>query len=331
MIYNYTFNDSSPYFAHFNKNHDKKNGQFTFGDGNGNGVLNDHAHRRKDDPKYGALHPVNTVKRYNQIKKENSKEYKKSTDRTIKANTKLQTLTSNVEATQNADVVFASYIKSDNKIYDVLLGKKIPEDIFNENGDNVGTGQMFRSAVTNIAKSDIKVASEDSSSQRFENLYRKDKDFRNFILDDNRLQKYVDNSDASKFSSRSIFENKGYVEAQEALKRLKSGKEATSDDIKTVYRLFNYSIPYDGRSSGDTTGGKDVQKQRAKFFNELKKDGYGACLDTNDAIYNRTNATAPVIVFDMEQTIPGEVRELTMSDINSGKVRLAMKKFVTGV
>lgn len=33
------------YLIHFNKNHDKKNGRFTYGDGDGDGTSNDHAHR----------------------------------------------------------------------------------------------------------------------------------------------------------------------------------------------------------------------------------------------------------------------------------------------
>lgn len=43
MAYKYTFNNDSVYLVHFNKNHDKK-GQFTFGDGDGDGVRDDHHH-----------------------------------------------------------------------------------------------------------------------------------------------------------------------------------------------------------------------------------------------------------------------------------------------
>jgi hypothetical protein len=37
------------YLVHFNKNHSPKNGQFTSGDGDGDGISNDHAHRSKKD------------------------------------------------------------------------------------------------------------------------------------------------------------------------------------------------------------------------------------------------------------------------------------------
>ena len=35
------------YLVHFNKNHSPKNGQFTSGDGDGDGISDDHAHRSK--------------------------------------------------------------------------------------------------------------------------------------------------------------------------------------------------------------------------------------------------------------------------------------------
>ena len=84
----------------------------------------------------------------------------------------------------------------------------------------------------------------------------------------------------------------------------------TDTDIETIYRMFNYVIPSDGGGNARMT--KDVQTQRARFFSELKKAGYGAVLDTNDAIYGGFKATSPVIVFDMEQVIPDNVKGTTL-------------------
>lgn len=36
------------YLIHYNKNHSKANGQFVSGDGDGDGIVNDHANRRKE-------------------------------------------------------------------------------------------------------------------------------------------------------------------------------------------------------------------------------------------------------------------------------------------
>ena len=40
------------YLIHFNKLHSKKNGQFISGDGDGDGVVNDHASQKKSNLKY---------------------------------------------------------------------------------------------------------------------------------------------------------------------------------------------------------------------------------------------------------------------------------------
>lgn len=52
MVYKAVFNDNSLY--HYNKNHSSKNGQFVSGDGDGDGITDDHAHRseRKKSGKY---------------------------------------------------------------------------------------------------------------------------------------------------------------------------------------------------------------------------------------------------------------------------------------
>ena len=85
----------------------------------------------------------------------------------------------------------------------------------------------------------------------------------------------------------------------------------TDTDINTLYRMFNYVIPSDG--SGNARAAKDIQTQRARFFDACKKAGYGAVLDTNDAIYGGFKATSPVIVFDMEKVIPDSIKKTTLN------------------
>lgn len=48
--------------------------------------------------------------------------------------------------------------------------------------------------------------------------------------------------------------------------------------------------------------------QRARFFKAAKEAGYGALLDTNDAIYGAFKARQPVIVFDMDSVIPDKIK-----------------------
>jgi len=46
------FNDN--YLCHYNKNHSKANGQFTSGDGDGDGIVNDQVNQRKKKGQYSA-------------------------------------------------------------------------------------------------------------------------------------------------------------------------------------------------------------------------------------------------------------------------------------
>lgn len=47
-MYKATFNRSGEYLVHFNKNHSSKNGQFASGDGDGDGIADDHHNYAKN-------------------------------------------------------------------------------------------------------------------------------------------------------------------------------------------------------------------------------------------------------------------------------------------
>lgn len=121
-------------------------------------------------------------------------------------------------------------------------------------------------------------------------------------------------------SGNSIYNKKHFDEVLNADKTTLSTLSYDKDpdytpsakDLQTVYRMFNYVIPYDGQ--GDRWKGHDVYVQRTKFFNECKKAGYGALLDTNDAIYGGFKAKSPIIVFDMEQVIPKDTYRTKLSE-----------------
>lgn len=258
---------------------------------------------------------------YTQRRRGNSIYNKKHFDDVIKADnkTRISTLSYDKDRTKNTDMFYATYKNLDKHQYNALFNKPIPKELYDENGNSIGTGQFLKYRIDNKAKSDIKVASEDSSINIFADLYKKDRDFYNFVNDDDRMQKYfVD--DKYKF--------KGYREARESLRKMDSpGYKPSYDDISKVYRMFNYVIPYDG-AGADNIGKKDVATQRAKFFSSLKKAGYGAVLDTNDAIYGGFKASSPVIVFDMGQVVPDSVYQTKMSDKYVSSAMLAGRKFL---
>lgn len=235
-------------------------------------------------------------------RKKNSIYNKKHYDKVVKKGTSFSTLSYDPNRTKNVDMFYATYEKLDKHLYNAAFNRPLPREIFDENGNSLGTGSFLKYKINNVAKQDIKVASEDSGANAFSKLYGQSKDFYNFVTDPERMRScFVD----------SKYKFKGYREARDSLDKIANGGTPSDKDLKKVYRMFNYVIPSDG--GGNSSLGKDVATQRARFFKELKNNGYGACLDTNDAIYGSFKATAPVIVFDQSQIIPSNVKLTTQN------------------
>lgn len=214
-----------------------------------------------------------------------------------KKDTTLTTLSYNKGRTKDTDMFYAAHTPTDKHQYNALFNKKISIPLYDQNGNEMGTGDFYKFKINNKISKDIKVASEDSAARVFLNLYNKDRDFYNFVHDESRMESHFV-KDKYKF--------KGYREAKTVLDKLQNESYTPTDkDISTIYRMFNYVLPSDG--GGNQRMEKDVRTQRTKFFNELKKEGYGAVLDTNDAIYGGFKANNPVIVFDMDKVIPSSV------------------------
>lgn len=242
---------------------------------------------------------------------------KKHFDEVLKADkTTLSTLSYDKDRTKGHDMFYATHYKADKHQYNALFNKPIPQTVYDDNGKAIGTGTCLKYRIDNRVKTDIKVASEDSGAKMFAELYSKDRDFYNFVRDPNRMQKYfVD--DKYKF--------RGYRESRDVLTKMREPSyKPTEKDLRTVYRMFNYVIPYE--SPDDARGSKDIYTQRTKFFKECKQSGYGALLDTNDAIYGGFKARSPVIVFDMEQIVPKKVYQTSTTDKKVSEVALIGRK-----
>lgn len=229
---------------------------------------------------------------------------KRHFDKTINKDETLSTLSYDKNRTKNAEMFYAAYDKWDKHLYNGLFNDAVKQPIYDPDGNEIGSGTFLKYRIDNVAKSGIKVASEDSGAKVFKELYKNDRDFYNFVTGEDRMQSYF-------VKSKMGF--RGYREAAQALEKLKNGKETpTEEDVWKVYRMFNYCIPYDG--AGDARRAKDMAHQRAKFFKALKAAGYGAVLDTNDAIYGSFKASAPVIVFDTDAIIPKEAYRTKLTD-----------------
>lgn len=255
----------------------------------------------------------------NKRKAGNSIYNKRHFDEVLKADkTTLSTLSYDRDRTKNTDMFYATHNVLDKHQYNALFNRPIPRTVYDENGNPIGTGKFMKYRIDNSLKKDIKVASEDSGAEVFRELFKKDRDFYNFVMDEDRMQSYFV-SDKYKF--------KGYREVRQVLEKMKQGDYTpTADELQIVYRMFNYVIPYDG--AGDARKGKDVTTQRTKFFNACKEAGYGAVLDTNDAIYGGFKAKSPVIVFDMEQVVPKDVYQTKMIDQKFSDLVLVGRKLL---
>ena len=255
----------------------------------------------------------------NKRKAGNSIYNKRHFDEVLKADkTTLSTLSYDRDRTKNTDMFYATHDVLDKHQYNALFNRPIPQTIYDEKGNAIGTGNFMKYRIDNSLKQDIKVASEDSGAKVFRGLFKKDRDFYNFVMDEDRMQSYFV-SDKYKF--------KGYREARQVLNKMKKDDYTpTANELQIVYRMFNYVIPYDG--AGDARKGKDVATQRAKFFDALKEAGYGAVLDTNDAIYGGFKARSPVIVFDMEQIVPKDVYRTKLIDQKFSDLVLVGRKIL---
>lgn len=265
----------------------------------------------------GRYTAVEKRKIYTERKKGNNIYNKKHFDETISKGTEISTLSYNRDRTKETDMFYATYNEFDKNQYRAMFNRKVPQTLYDENGYAIGTGTFYKYSINNKIVKNVKVASEDSGAKIFLNLYSKNRDFYNFVTDPDRMRAaFVDSK--YKFS--------GYREVRDILEKMDNRHNYTPSEreVRTLYRMFNYVIPNDG--SGNARLGKDVATQRAKFFTAAKKQGYGALLDTNDAIYGSFKARAPIIMFDMESAVESSIRRTTKLDKIAGAATTAVRK-----
>ena len=252
-------------------------------------------------------------------KKKNSIYNKKHFDKVIEKGKNISTLSYDENRTKDADMFFAAYDKTDKYKYMADFNKKAESPVTDEKGNVIGTSKCYKYKISNVAKSDIKVASEDSGAEAFKKLYQSNRDFYNYVTDPSRMASLFD---------KTKYRFKGYREAGIVLHKMRKKEEyiPSEKEVNTLYRMFNYCIPSDGR--GNARAAKDVRTQRAKFFKELKKNGYGAVLDVNDAMYGGFKTNAPVIIFDASQIVPSSIRRTTGRDKRVSKLKVTGRRMM---
>lgn len=241
---------------------------------------------------------------------------KKHFDSIIKKDTELNTLSYDKNRTKNTDMFFAAFDKRDKDQYRSMFNKKIEQDVYDESGNKIGSGSFYKFQITNKIVKDAKVASEDSGSKAFKKLYSESRDFYNFVNDRSRMEGAFD---------KTRLKFRGYRESMKALENIRANSgDVKEEDLNKIYRMFNYIIPSDGK--GNEKLRKDVERQRARFFKELKSEGYSAILDTNDAIYGGFKGNTPVILFDMEAVTESYIRRLGVGDKVISAIRYNARK-----
>ena len=246
------------------------------------------------------IHNVKNVYEYEKYKKK-SKGNEYDRDYSIGKDTVFQTLSDNPDRTKDAEYFYAAFTENDKAWYKAMFSKSATPLI---DGTIV---PMYKTNIGNKAVKDIKVASEKTGTNVMRDLYNNDSDFKQFIDDPQRLYSYLPKKARLKV----------YKDSKETLKQINKKSGATDEELANVYKLFNYSLPNDGR--GNEAVGKDIAVQRKKFFDVLKNNGYGALIDTNDSYYGGygKRVQSAVIVFDQDSIIPESTKQLTMKEVMS--------------
>ncbi len=260
---------------------------------------------KRNGPPYPLSGGDYTETEWKALKKARKKKYsrynKKHYDQVIKEGTEMQTLARDPNRTKDADMFYAAYTKQDKDRYNAIFNHKTMQTLYDENGNELGTGKTYKWAIVNKATQDIKVASQDAGAKAVTKLYANDRDFMNFVRDPNRLESYL--------QKMYVPDGKKY---RDVLERMHNDDYTPTDkDLHVLYDMVNCVIP------NQTS---DVVHQRAKLFKELKQNGYGAVLDINDAINHPLASNSPVIVFDPSSYILANVRQTTMSEVYKSKL-----------
>lgn len=145
--------------------------------------------------------------------------------------------------------------------------------------------KVFRKSIN--ATSDIKIASDRRAQKVLAKLLENDEDARREV----------------EFGVRTITKRQELAERL-ARRDLRRGKY----DSKHVYDYFNMGI-----------AGSDNEKRdelNKNFYEALKKQGYGAVRDVNDARYSGYRSKDPLIFFDTAKVATTKVSELSNSEIN---------------
>ena len=154
--------------------------------------------------------------------------------------------------------------------------------------------KVFRKSIN--ATSDIKIASDRRAQKVLAKLLENDEDARREV----------------EFGVRTITKRQELAERL-ARRDLRRGRY----DSKHVYDFFNMGI-----SGTDNEKRAELNK---KFYEALKKEGYGAVRDVNDVRYSGYHSKDPLIFFDTSKVATTKVSQMYVTDIEKKNTKAMIR------
>lgn len=239
-------------------------------------------HHGIDGQKWGVRHgPPYPLKRgLSQRIRRRSIEQKKKGQYTIRKGQRIQTLSVDPNRQHEKSYTFAAVTPRDRIFY---------KTFFNTPFSKI-TNEPPKMIITSKAAANMRVANEKDGISAFKTLFDKSPGFRRWVTSDEGIESLVGKKQKA---------YKAYREGQAALDAVQAGKKPSAKDYTLMYRMFNLTFP--------AVDKPNVSRYRNEFFNELKKNGFSAFLDTNDALYGKFKRDVPVVIIDSSKLEPDSV------------------------
>lgn len=152
------------------------------------------------------------------------------------------------------------------------------------------------------AKQKLKIASNKSAKQAFNELYNSDNEFKNYV------QQHVKDF-------KPVIDAVGTDRQKKALNKA-ANQIGLNKTGKSLYDAFNYGL---------VDHSPDSQKQINKFYDALKKKGYAGVADVNDRKLSGFKTKTATIMFDTGKLSVKNVREMATSELSKAQAKESRK------
>lgn len=214
-------------------------------------------------------------------------------DSKIKAGEHINTLKYNPEEMKKGHF-YAAKSKRDINKYIANFGHN---KVFNEDFLLV---DKYKKSIESKALKDVKIASEQNQFKTFDELMKKNDEFRDGFI--KNIKPFRDYDWA--------MDQKDIKKSNDLIKQLKSASgnynQLNSKDRKLVSVFFNVNM----------VDHKNLNKEQKIFFNALSKKGYGGIADLLDQHRGPMQAKTANIIFDRKAFTNVNIKDLNIDDIN---------------